>query len=416
MTGLEHWRKTTLGEECEIVSGSTPKTGEPSFWGGDIPWLTPADLSKWKGTYIDGGARYITQAGLDSCSARIFPKNTVMMSSRAPIGYTAIANREMCTNQGFKSMLPSATVNPEWLRYFLGHALPEIKAMASGTTFAEISGKKLGTLTMNLPPLGEQKRIVEVLDDHLSRLDKALAETEYSNKAARRFSSSLLHAMFSGDLMKDELGIQDVNSVELGTVAEIQSGGTPKGVDRLTSEAESETHNVPFYKVGDMNRDARYMKSSRSYLTETDVDSLRLKVIPAGSVIFPKAGGAIATDKKRLVQVPGPIDLNCMAVIPGVEMLPSYLAWFFDSFKLSDLSNGSILPQIGKTAVMQVRLPCPSLSEQEAVVQYLEENISMVRAQVQSIEGIASSIANLRRSILNDAFSGRLVDRGSSEQ
>jgi restriction endonuclease S subunit len=92
------------------------------------------------------------------------------------------------------------------------------------------------------------------------------------------------------------------------------------------------------------------------------------------------------------------------------------LAWFFDSFKLSDLSNGSILPQIGKTAVMQVRLPCPSLSEQEAVVQYLEENISKVRAQVQSIEGIASSIATLRRSVLNDAFSGRLVDRDSSEQ
>jgi type I restriction enzyme S subunit len=165
-----------------------------------------------------------------------------------------------------------------------------------------------------------------------------------------------------------------------------------------------------------MNRDARYMKSSRSYLTNTDVDSLRLKVIPTGSVIFPKAGGAIATDKKRLVQVPGPIDLNCMAVIPGTKLLPSYLAWFFDSFKLSDLSNGSILPQIGKTAVMQVRLPCPSLSEQEAVVQYLEENISKVRAQVQSIEGIASSIATLRRSVLNDAFSGRLVDRDSSEQ
>lgn len=286
----------------------------------------------------------------------------------------------------------------------------------SGVTITHFTQEKLRKMLVQYPPIQEQKRIVEALDDHLSRLDKALADSEYSATATRRFSSSLLHAMFSGDLMKDELGIQDINPVELAAVADVQSGGTPKGLDRITSEAESETHKVPFYKVGDMNRDARYMKSSRSYLTETDVDSLGLKVIPTGSVIFPKAGGAIATDKKRLVQVPGPIDLNCMAVIPGAKMLPSYLAWFFDSFKLSDLSNGSILPQIGKTAVMQVRLPCPSLSEQEAVVQYLEENISKVRAQVQSIEGVASSIATLRRSILNDAFSGRLVDRDSSEQ
>jgi type I restriction enzyme S subunit len=141
-----------------------------------------------------------------------------------------------------------------------------------------------------------------------------------------------------------------------------------------------------------------------------------LKVIPVGSVIFPKAGGAIATDKKRLVKVPGPIDLNCMAVTPSSQLLPSYLAWWFESFKLSDLSNGSILPQIGKTSVMQVRLPCPSLSEQEQVVHYLEENITQVRAQAQNIDGVAASIETLRRSILNDAFSGKLVNGYSNEQ
>jgi type I restriction enzyme S subunit len=333
------------------------------------------------------------------------------------IGKMGIAKVPMATNQAIAFALPKLDqVIPQYLFWFLRSQREVFLSNGKGATQQNISQTLLKAWKIPVPPLEEQKRIVETLDDHLSRLDKALAESEYSAKATRRFSSSLLHAMFSGDLMKDELGIKDINPVELAAVADVQSGGTPRGLDRLTSEAESETHTVPFYKVGDMNRDARYMKSSRSYLTNTDVDSLRLKVIPTGSVIFPKAGGAIATDKKRLVQVPGPIDLNCMAVIPGTKLLPSYLAWFFDSFKLSDLSNGSILPQIGKTAVMQVRLPCPSLSEQEAVVQYLEENISKVRAQVQSIEGIASSIATLRRSVLNDAFSGRLVDRDSSEQ
>jgi type I restriction enzyme, S subunit len=268
-----------------------------------------------------------------------------------------------------------------------------------------------------VPPLEEQKRIVEALDDHLSRLDKALAESGYAAKATMRFSTSLLHSMFTGDLMQRELGIEDINLVVLSDVAEIQSGGTPKGLDRLTSDVPSESHTIPFYKVGDMNLDSRYMLASRAYLTSANVEKLSLKVIPVGSVIFPKAGGAIATDKKRLVKVPGPIDLNCMAVTPRSQLLPSYLAWWFDSFKLSDLSNGSILPQIGKTSVMQVRLPCPSLSEQERVVHYLEEKITEVRTQAQNIDGVAASIKTLRRSILNDAFSGKLVNGWySSEQ
>jgi restriction endonuclease S subunit len=96
-----------------------------------------------------------------------------------------------------------------------------------------------------------------------------------------------------------------------------------------------------------------------------------------------------------------------MAVTPLAQLLPTYLAWWFESFKLSDLSNGSILPQIGKTAVMQVELPCPSLEEQSTVVEYLEEKISRARQQAMELESLSKSIENLRRSILNRAFSGQ---------
>lgn len=307
------------------------------------------------------------------------------------------------------------------VRYLLHYFEWQVKSrmidhLLSGVTITHFTQEKLRRLEIQYPPMDEQRRIAETLDDHLSRLDKAHAEAGDAAKATMRFSASLLHSMFTGDLMQRELGIEDINVVELSEVAEIQSGGTPKGLDRLTSDVASESHTIPFYKVGDMNLDSRYMLASRAYLTSADVEKLSLKVIPVGSVIFPKAGGAIATDKKRLVKVPGPIDLNCMAVTPSSQLLPSYLAWWFESFKLSDLSNGSILPQIGKTSVMQVRLPCPSLSEQEQVVHYLEENITQVRAQAPNIDGVAASIETLRRSILNDAFSGKLVNGYSNEQ
>jgi restriction endonuclease S subunit len=306
-------------------------------------------------------------------------------------------------------------VDPRWIEYILlspeyQKVLDRLKVGTSDSSVS-IGNDQVLSLNVPVPPLAIQKKIVETLENHLSRLDKALTEAQYSAQATMRFSASLLHSMFTGDLMQRELGITELNLTALSEVAEVQSGGTPKGLERLSSESATGDHNVPFYKVGDMNLDPRYMKEARSYLTPKDVEALRLKVIPVGSVVFPKAGGAIATDKKRLVKVPGPIDLNCMAVIPGSAVLPSYLAWWFESFKLSDLSNGSILPQIGKTAVMQVQLPIPSISDQERVVQYLEENISMVRSQALSIDGVVASVSTLRRSVLNDAFSGKLVDR-----
>lgn len=287
----------------------------------------------------------------------------------------------------------------------------DYRGYANGTTRLKLTQGAMNSIPVRLPTIDDQRRIVEALDEHLSRLDKALAEAQHSAQATSRFSASLLHSMFTGELMQRELGIEELHLTALAEVADVQSGGTPKGLDRLSSEAATGDHTVPFYKVGDMNLDARYMKASRSYLTHKDIDALRLKVIPSGSVVFPKAGGAIATDKKRLVQVPGPIDLNCMAVIPGHTVLSSYLAWWFESFKLSDLSNGSILPQIGKTAVMQVQLPIPSLADQEKVVNYLEEKISLVRAQALSIDEAEASIATLMRSVLNVAFSGKLVKR-----
>ena len=96
------WIEAPLGDVCAVVSGSTPKSTEAAFWNGDIPWITPDDLSRNKEKYIGIGRRSISQAGLESCSARMVPAGTVLYTSRAPIGYVAIAERSVCTNQGFK--------------------------------------------------------------------------------------------------------------------------------------------------------------------------------------------------------------------------------------------------------------------------------------------------------------------------
>src|SRR3954453_5230480 len=106
MTAPSGWQEAALGDVCKIVAGATPKTGVPDYWGGDIRWITPNDLSKDRSQTLAGGERNLSLAGYESCSARLFPQGSVIVSSRAPIGYVAIAAAEMCTNQGCKTAVP----------------------------------------------------------------------------------------------------------------------------------------------------------------------------------------------------------------------------------------------------------------------------------------------------------------------
>lgn len=157
------WKTYKLSDIGTVVGGATPSTTVEKFYGGDIPWLTPKDLSGFKDRYIERGERNITQEGLNSCSAHLLPENSVLFSSRAPIGYVAIAKNPIATNQGFKSIIPNANVDSLFLYYALKYNKEKIEAMGSGTTFKEVSGAIMKNFEISLPPLEEQRRIAGIL-------------------------------------------------------------------------------------------------------------------------------------------------------------------------------------------------------------------------------------------------------------
>src|SRR5690349_16333412 len=138
------WDRRPIGEIAEVVGGGTPPTGDPENVGGDIPWLTPRDLSGWRSRWISRGERNITEQGLRNSSARRLPPKTVLVSSRAPIGYVALAANEVTTNQGFRSLVLKDGHVPEFFYYVMRSLKPELEAAASGSTFKEISGSALG--------------------------------------------------------------------------------------------------------------------------------------------------------------------------------------------------------------------------------------------------------------------------------
>lgn len=159
------WQTVPLGDVADIVSGATPKTGVAEYWDGDIPWVTPADLSGLESVFIGSTPRMITAAGLASCAASILPERSVLLSSRAPIGHVAINTVPMATNQGFKSLVPRADLAaPEYLYHWLKANTSYLQSLGNGATFKEVSKSTVARVEVPLPPLAEQRRIAAILD------------------------------------------------------------------------------------------------------------------------------------------------------------------------------------------------------------------------------------------------------------
>ena len=205
------WKEVTLEEIGTIVGGATPSTKRTSFYDGDIPWLTPKDLSANSNKYIFRGERNITAEGFNSCSCKMLPKGSVLFSSRAPIGYVAIAASEMCTNQGFKSVIPNEDTDSEFLYYLLKYNKDNIVSQGSGTTFAEVSGKTMKGIEVVVPKeVDDQCRIASIL----SSLDRKIELNNKINADLEEMAQAIFKNWFvdfepfkDGKFVDSELGM-----------------------------------------------------------------------------------------------------------------------------------------------------------------------------------------------------------------
>ena len=190
------WRWAKLGEICDIVNGSTPKSGTQEFWGGEICWVTPADLGQLSGRYITASSRTITQEGYDSCSTTLVPAGSVIISSRAPIGHLGIATVPLCTNQGCKAFIPREGLDTEYLYYALQISLDQIRKLGSGATFPEVGKRVLAAFQIPLPPIEEQKRRIKMLIGQLEHIGRAQTAADMQVAALEAMPAALLRKFF----------------------------------------------------------------------------------------------------------------------------------------------------------------------------------------------------------------------------
>ena len=233
---MKSWKEYKIEDIGIVVGGATPSTKDSSNYDGNIPWITPKDLANHNGRYISHGERMISLQGFNNCSCKMLPKNSILFSSRAPIGYVAIANNELCTNQGFKSIIPNNNiVDSLFLYYLLVYYKPVIENMGSGTTFKEVSASVMKNLAINIPEIDEQKKIAAIL----SSLDDKIELNRRINRNLEQQAQALFKAWFvdfepfkDGKFVESVLGKipQELTISKIGDIPhKIESGRRPKG-------------------------------------------------------------------------------------------------------------------------------------------------------------------------------------------
>jgi type I restriction enzyme, S subunit len=200
----ESWAEATIGAIAELVGGGTPRRSQTEFFGGDIVWLTPTEIPKTGVSVVKSSEETLTELGLRSSSARLVPEGTVLLTSRASIGYVAIAGSELSTNQGFALLLPKPGIYNYYLAYWLKANVDLLEQNATGTTFKEISKGRLRPLRIPIPPENEQKRIVAEIETQFTRLDDAVADLRRLQHNLDRYRASVLKAAFEGRLVPQD--------------------------------------------------------------------------------------------------------------------------------------------------------------------------------------------------------------------
>lgn len=267
-----------LGEVSEIVSGGTPKTSESAYWDGSIPWVTPADLSSHVDAYFDTPARTITDLGLVKSGAVLLPPGSVLMSSRAPIGYAAITIVPMATNQGFKSIVPGPNLDAKYIYHWIKAHNLLLNSLGNGATFKEVSKRTVAGIRIPLPPLSEQRRIAAILD----KADAIRQKRRQAIAHLDTLTQSIFHDMF-GDPAANKNGWKLKKLRDLS----LKFSDGPFGSNLKTADyTSSGVQVIRLQNIGAGNFD----DTDRSYISVDHFNQLRRHECLPGDILIATLG------------------------------------------------------------------------------------------------------------------------------
>ncbi len=416
----EGWKKIEIGDVAVVISGGTPKSGIAENFappGEGIAWLTPADLSGYRGKYISHGARDLTTLGYSSCSAKLMPKGTILFSSRAPIGYVAIAANEIATNQGFKSFAFTSDIFPDYAYYFLRNIRHVAEEMGTGTTFKEISGSSAKTLPFVLAPLAEQKIIAEKLDTLLAQVDTTKARLEQIPQILKRFRQAVLSMAISGKLTEEWRGNNSILFSEwinsnIGELAQVATGKTPK----RTEITYWENGSIPWLTSSSTGR--AYVDSAEQFITLAALKECTLKIFPPGTLLLAMYGEGKTRGQVTELNISATCNQACAAIICNKEKIDLQ----FLKMRLMEnyeetrkVAAGGNQPNLNLNKVREIPVLVPPLTEQHEIVRRVEQLFAYADTIEKQVNNALARVNNLTQSILAKAFRGELTAQWRAE-
>ncbi len=399
------WQWKPVGEVCNVFNGGTPKTGVAEYWDGNHLWITPAEMGKRLSPYVDDTERKITDSGLQNSSARMLPPHSVILSSRAPIGHLVINTKPMATNQGCKGLVPGKQLQHKFLYYYLSSIVDLLNELGTGATFKELSGGKLKEVTVPLPPLAEQERIVGLLDAAFAGLATAQAHAATNLQNARALFASHLQSVFS------QPGKGWVENKLKSVTTKIGSGATPRGGEEsYKAEGISLIRSLNVHDLG-------FKYAKLAFLDDVQADELSNVEIQPRDVLLNITGASVA--RCCIVPedvLPARVNQHVSIIRPTADKLNADFLHYLlisqtykDQLLQTGAEGGSTRQAITKAQIQDFAVKYPAtLKEQKTIVAKLDA----VLAETQRLESIyqrkLAALAELKKALLHQAFAGEL--------
>ena len=389
---MGEWKSCTLSSLGTIVGGATPSTKKPeNYEGGTIPWITPKDLSGFAGRYISHGERNITEKGLNSCSAQMMPEHSVLFSSRAPIGYVAISNCEVCTNQGFKSIVPSENTDYLFLYYLLQYKKKDIENLGTGTTFKEVSANTMKSVEVRVPAEKyEQIKIARVL----SAIDDKIEANTRINENLEQQAQAYFQELFV-DNADPEWTTGTIS--DLGTVV---GGSTPS---KAKPEYSTET-GIAWITPKDLSiNKSKFVSHGENDITELGLKNSSAVIMPEGTVLFSSRApiGYIAIAAGEVTTNQG-----FKSVVPKSEVGTPFVYFFLKNTLpvIEGMASGSTFKEVSGSTMKNV----PAVIPDAETLAKFSDFCAPIFAQQHILEGQNQSLATLRDNLLPKLMSGEI--------
>lgn len=400
------WHRTTLADIATIQGGGTPSRSEPSYFGGDLPWVTPSDLAPiGEVTLLGPVAESLTLQGLRASSAKLLPPGSVLFSSRASIGKIAVTDRECATNQGFINLTPKGEgVDPWFLAYLLARHRSDLIQLAGKTIFLEIPRGKFKDYEVAIPPLLEQRRIVSRIKACIERVGEIDALRDQSLVEQQYLSASLIESELHPDLARDDWSVRSigelVTTVRNGRSIRQDTEGNADGAVLTLTAVRSIDLGLSFQKPISLPEDV----ATQFAIDEGDVFVSRANAIDLVGLSAISMGRPVA----RLIYP----DLLIKLKADRSKVLPRFLAYALRSagarkqIKERALGTSQTMVKISGERLREVSIPVPPLQMQEQIVARLDVAHDLIASL--SAESAAGQIEALRGAVLRKAFAGEL--------